>query len=86
LAGAGRRVAHNRPYSGGYALDHHAQPRRGIHALQIEVCRAAYLDAQLDKPGPRLPAVVKALAGLVRALADEVAALGNPQAHRAAAQ
>ena len=86
LAGAGRRVAHNRPYSGGYALDHHAAPRRGIHALQVEVCRAAYLDARLDQPGPRLPAVAKALSGLVRALADEIAALGNPGASRQAAQ
>lgn len=86
LGAAGRRVAHNRPYSGGYALDHHAQPRRGIHALQVEVCRSAYLDARLDQPGPRLPAVVKALAGLVRSLAEEVAALGNPDAHRQAAQ
>ena len=86
LAAAGRRVAHNRPYSGGYALDHHAAPRRGIHALQVEVCRAAYLDAQLDRPGPRLPAVAKALAGLVRALADEIAAMGDPNALRQAAQ
>lgn len=83
---AGRRVAHNRPYSGGYALDHHASPRRGIHALQVEVCRSIYLDARLDQPGPRLPAVAKTLAGLIRTLADEVAALGNPDAHRQAAQ
>lgn len=86
LAGAGRRVAHNRPYSGGYALDHHAAVRRGIHALQIEVCRAIYLDTRLDQPGPRLPAVARTLAGLVRTLADEIAALGNPEALREAAQ
>lgn len=86
LAAAGKRVAHNRPYSGGFALDHHAAPRRGIHALQIEVCRAAYLDARLDQPGPRLPAVAKMLAGLVRSLAEDIAALGDPQASRQAAQ
>lgn len=86
LAAGGRRVAHNRPYSGGYALDHHAAVRRGIHALQIEVCRAIYLDARLDQPGPRLSAVARALAVVVRTLADELAALGNPEAHRQAAQ
>lgn len=86
LAAARRRVAHNRPYSGGYALDHHAAVRRGIHALQIEVCRAIYLDARLDQPGPRLPAVARTLAALVRSLSDEIAALGNPDAHRQAAQ
>lgn len=86
MAAAGRRTAHNRPYSGGYALDHHTAPRRGLHALQIEVCRASYLDARLDQPGPRLPAVGRTLAGLVRSLAYEVAALGNPDAHRQAAE
>lgn len=86
FAGAGRRTAHNRPYSGGYGLDHHAAPRRGIHALQIEVCRSCYLDARLDQPGPRLPAVAKTLAALLRSLAREVAALGNPEAARQAAE
>lgn len=86
MTGAGRRMAHNRPYSGGYALDHHAAPRRGLHALQIEVCRATYLDAQLDQPGPRLAAVARTLAALVRSLAREVAVLGDPQAHRQAAE
>lgn len=86
MAGTGRRVAHNRPYSGGYGLDHHAAPRRGLHALQIEVCRATYLDARLDQPGPRLAAVARTLASLVRSLAHEVALLGNPDAHRQAAE
>lgn len=86
LARAGRRVAHNRPYSGGFVLDHHAAPRRAIHALQIEVCRSIYLDARLDQPGPRLPAVVRTLAGLVRSLANEVALLGNPHTTREAAE
>ena len=86
MAGAGRRMAHNRPYSGGYALDHHAAPRRGLHALQVEVCRASYLDARLDQPGPRMSAVARTLTGLIRSLAHEVAALGDPRAHRQAAE
>lgn len=86
MAGTGRRMAHNRPYSGGYGLDHHAAPRRGLHALQIEVCRASYLDARLDQPGPRLGAVVRSLATLLRSLAHEVAMLGDPDAHRQAAE
>lgn len=86
LALTGRRVAHNRPYSGGYGLDHHAVPRRGLHAMQIEVCRASYLDARLDLPGPRLAAVARMLATVVRSLAREVAVLGDPHAHRQAAE
>lgn len=86
LAQHGRRVAHNRPYSGGYALDHHAAPRRAIHALQIEVCRASYLDARLDQPGPRLPGVVRALAVAVRGLAQALADIGNPDTIAQAAE
>ncbi len=78
MAHAERRMAHNRPYSGGYVLERQAAPRRGIHGLQIEVCRSIYLDAQLDQPGPRLPAVARVLSGLVRSLAHEVAAFGDP--------
>ena len=86
LAEAGRRVAHNRPYSGGFALDHHAAPRRGVHAIQIEVCRATYLDSALDAPGPRFAAVARVLAALVRRLGREVAGMGDPAALRQAAE
>lgn len=86
LSAADRKVAHNRPYSGGFALDHHAAPRRGIHAMQIEVCRSIYLDARLDQPGPRLPAVARTLVGLIRSLANEIAAMGAPDSFRQAAE
>ncbi|MDG6079611.1 N-formylglutamate amidohydrolase [Erythrobacter litoralis] len=86
LAEQGRRVAHNRPYSGGYVLDRHAAPRRGMHAMQIEICRSLYLDAELDQPTARLGAVVKLLTGLVRGLAREVADLGNTASQPLAAE
>lgn len=38
--------AYNRPYAGGYVLDRHGRPRRDIHALQLEIDRARYLDAR----------------------------------------
>lgn len=76
LSAAERRVAHNRPYAGGYVLERHGSPRRSIHALQLEVCRTAYLDAELRDAGPRFPGMVRLLSGLVRALATETAALG----------
>lgn len=72
FAQAGRRAAHNRPYAGGYVLDRHGVPQRAIHALQIEVCRAAYLDPALRQPGDGVEGVVEVLTGLVRRLADEV--------------
>jgi N-formylglutamate amidohydrolase len=81
FAAAGRSAAHNRPYAGGYVLDRHASPARGIHALQVEMCRAAYLDSQLSEPGPGMAAIVRVLAGLVRRMAQEIAlSRGLPQA------
>lgn len=77
LATQGRRVAHNRPYSGGYVLDRYGQTRRGIHALQIEVCRSTYLDGRLDQPSARLPAIIRLAAGLVRTLGAETALMGR---------
>jgi N-formylglutamate amidohydrolase len=77
FAGDGRMAAHNRPYAGGYVLDRHARPRHGIHAFQLEIDRSRYLDSQLLEPGPGFSAMADHLAGLVRALAGEVAAMGR---------
>jgi len=42
----------NDPFAGGHIVDHHAAPARGIHALQIEIDRRAYLAPSLAAPGP----------------------------------
>lgn len=81
FAATGRRAAHNRPYAGGYVLDRHAAPARGVHGLQVEVCRAVYLDAGLREPGPGFDATAELIVGLVRRLASAFADLGSlPQA------
>ncbi|KLI63624.1 N-formylglutamate amidohydrolase [Aurantiacibacter marinus] len=73
FAAAGALSAHNRPYAGGYVLDRHGAPGRGISAMQLEICRSAYLDGELRELGAGLPDVVGIVAGLVRRLADELA-------------
>lgn len=40
----GYSVQRNLPYAGGYTTAHYGQPRQGVHALQIEVNRALYMD------------------------------------------
>jgi N-formylglutamate amidohydrolase len=77
LAGSGQTAAHNRPYAGGYVLERHGAPARGLHALQVEVCRSAYLDARLSEPGGGMAGVVRVLAGLVRRMAEELAPLSG---------
>lgn len=73
----GRPSAHNRPYAGGYVLDRHSAPARGIHALQVEVCRSTYLDDRMDQPTANLAPLARMLAGLVRELGAETARLGT---------
>jgi N-formylglutamate amidohydrolase len=77
FAAQGRMAAHNRPYAGGYVLDTHAAPRAGVHAMQIEIDRSAYLDSRLVDPGDGFAGVAAMLTGLVRRLAGEVATLGG---------
>ena len=86
FAEADRRAAHNRPYSGGYILDCHAAPGRGIHAIQIELCRSLYLDAQLDRPSVRLGAIVRMVTGLIRGFAQRMQDLSSHHAPPLAAE
>jgi len=72
-----RNSAHNRPYAGGYVLERHAAPDRGLHAVQLEIDRSCYLDSQLVEPGEGLGETIELLAGLVQRLAAEVSALGG---------
>ena len=82
--GLTRTVAHNIPYAGGYVLDRHGAPKRNIHALQVEVCRAAYLDQEMQHIGVRFGAIAREIAAFVTTISEEVAWLGQPQSSLAA--
>jgi len=82
----GQVAAHNRPYAGGFVLDHHASPRRGIHAMQVEVCRTTYLDHNLKQPSVQLASLSQSLAGLIRELGAAAAQLSQGGAFPLAAE
>ncbi len=65
----GFAAALNVPYAGGYVVGRHGRPGRAIHALQIEIDRAAYLDAAMREPGPGFAAVSGLVAAVTAALA-----------------
>ena len=65
---SGFRAGLNDPFAGGHVIERHACPAHGVHALQIEIDRSCYLDARLQKPGPKFDRV----AALVEALAVEL--------------
>lgn len=74
---ARRGTAHNRPYAGGYVLERHAAPNRGLHALQLEIDRSSYLDSRMTEPGAGFADMAALLSGLVARLASEVAVVGQ---------
>ncbi|MCC6982292.1 MAG: N-formylglutamate amidohydrolase [Bauldia sp.] len=42
----GYAVTCNKPYAGGFITEHYGRPKRGLHALQLEVNRGLYMDEQ----------------------------------------
>lgn len=46
----GYRVSRNMPYSGGYTTVHYGRPEANVHALQIEINRALYMDESRFAP------------------------------------
>jgi N-formylglutamate amidohydrolase len=64
-------VAINAPYAGGFTTGHYGSPRRGRHALQIEINRALYMDERKFKKKPSFDR----LAGEMTALAAHLGEL-----------
>lgn len=46
LQDAGLKVARNIPYAGGFNTQHYGRPTQGVHALQVEINRALYMDEE----------------------------------------
>ena len=69
---AGFRVVRNAPFAGAYILQRHGQPRRGVHAIQVEIDRALYLDEARVSPGPGFESFQSVMSGIVA----QIAAIG----------
>ena len=64
----GFTVRRNLPYAGGYTTRHYGRPRDGLHALQIEVNRALYMDEESIAPTSGLRSVTAVITTLIGAL------------------
>lgn len=69
LASRGLAVVRNHPYSGGHTTRRHADPAGGIHAIQIEVDRALYMDQARLLPAPGFSRLAALLAEVLVAFA-----------------
>jgi N-formylglutamate amidohydrolase len=80
FAGAGLRVARNRPYAGGFCTRSYGRPEHGVHAVQIEISRHLYMnESTLEKHEGFEPlrALIERL--LLALVALEPAALARPR-------
>ena len=64
----GYNVAFNAPYSGGFVTRHYGRPRESVHALQIEINRALYMDEGAIRRRAFLPKLAEQMQGLITAL------------------
>jgi N-formylglutamate deformylase len=80
----GYSVSRNKPYAGGFITEHYGNPPAGLHAIQLEINRALYMDERQFEP----IASFGQLASDLEALADRVALipLEELRPYRAAAE
>lgn len=86
FAGLGWRVARNAPYAGGHTTEAHGDVGSGIHAIQIEIDRALYMDGATLARHAGFGRVASAMAGLAHKLADAAPRLGLGPLLREAAE
>lgn len=70
LTGLGYSVVRNNPYAGGFNTEHYGKPARGLHALQIEINRALYMDEDRLERNQGFVQVRKDMSAFAAALAD----------------
>lgn len=78
--GAGFRVARNAPFAGGYITQRYGSPRKGVHALQIEIDRGLYLDQKRMVPTENYTVLKRILDPIVAELATLPLKLGSAMA------
>ena len=84
LANKGYDVSANRPYAGGFITEHYGRPHARVHAIQIEINRALYLQEASLEPSADYRGFAQVIQALIGALAAMSETLIGP--HRIAAE
>ncbi len=71
----GFTVVRNRPYAGGHTTENYGRPARGIHAVQIEINRALYLDERTVAPTCGLALLAEAMSQWIAHMGQHAPAL-----------
>src|SRR3954466_4903281 len=70
LSGRGYVVSRNKPYAGGFITEHYGNPAVGLHAIQLEINRALYMDERRYEKSAAFATVAADLEALAERLAD----------------
>jgi N-formylglutamate amidohydrolase len=79
LAAQGFQVVRNKPYAGGFITQTHGRPQAGVHAIQVEINRALYVDERTMAPTRDFPVVKDAVAAGLREFLPVLADLFQPR-------
>jgi len=72
LTGCGYKVRRNKPFAGGFITEHYGRPVEGLHAVQIEISRALYMDEHHYTLTSGFADLQQDLMGMVDQLAEAV--------------
>ncbi len=67
---AGLRTLRNAPFAGAYITQTYGRPSRGMHAVQIEMDRALYMNEREIRPNGNFPGFKRLLSGILAEIAD----------------
>ena len=63
-------MSRNKPYAGGFITEHYGNPAAGLHAIQLEVNRALYMDERRFERSAAFAAVARDLEAVADAVND----------------
>jgi len=66
----GYTVSRNKPYAGGFITEHYGNPAAGLHALQLEINRALYMDERRYERSANFAPLAADLEALARRLGE----------------
>jgi len=69
LRAQGYSVSRNKPYAGGFITEHYGNPAAGLHAVQLELNRALYMDERRFERSPSFSRLATDLETLAESLA-----------------
>jgi N-formylglutamate deformylase len=84
LRDLGYTVSRNKPYAGGFITEHYGNPGAGLHAVQLEINRALYMDERRYERSPGFVALATDLEAVASRLGE--IPLSELRPYRAAAE